>query len=49
MFAMEIAEMIIAKNGLIGHFTESSSNVIDAVGKFTIFTYFVMNLSGYSD
>jgi len=48
MFAMEVAEMIIARHGIIGHFMESPWNSVDAVGKFSMFTFFIINLAGYS-
>ena len=49
MFAIEIAEMIIAKRGLIGHFMDSAWNFVDAIGKFSMFIYFILNLAGYSN
>jgi len=39
MFSLEISEMFISNNGLIGHFTESPWNSVDAIGKFSMMIF----------
>lgn len=48
MFSLEIAEMVIQKNNIIAHFTESEWNCIDAIGKCSMFTYFSYNIVNYN-
>lgn len=39
MFMMEISEMFISNNGIIGHFTETPWNLVDAIGKFSMMLF----------
>jgi len=39
MFMMEISEMFISNNGIIGHFTETPWNMVDAIGKFSMMLF----------